>query len=159
MTNSAKPWPRLSSTGARHDHHPRPLDSPHRRLRRLVQGVDLNRANDAEIDAIRSTVFDRGVAFIHGQQMTPEQQIAFAKRLAPIVVNRYFPKTERYPEIAKVEKTPSSRPTSAAAGTPTTATTSRRPWARCCWPSRRRPPAATPCSPTCMPPMTPSPTA
>ncbi|MFZ3007698.1 MAG: TauD/TfdA family dioxygenase [Phenylobacterium sp.] len=72
----------------------------------LVEGVDLNRATDAEIDLIRATVFDRGVAFIHGQQMTPEQQIAFARRLAPIVVNRYFPKTERYPEIAKVEKTP-----------------------------------------------------
>ncbi|WP_310540390.1 TauD/TfdA family dioxygenase, partial [Phenylobacterium sp.] len=72
----------------------------------LVQGVDLNRATEAEIDLIRATVFDRGVAFVHGQQMTPEQQIAFARRLAPIVVNRYFPKTERYPEIAKVEKTP-----------------------------------------------------
>ena len=72
----------------------------------LVQDVDLNQATDAEIDLIRATVFDRGVAFVHGQQMTPAQQIAFARRLAPIVVNRYFPKTERYPEIAKVEKTP-----------------------------------------------------
>jgi len=69
-----------------------------------IQGVKASRATDAEIDLIRDTVFQRGVAFLHDQQMTPEEQIAFARRIGPIVVNRYFPKTERYPEIAKVEK-------------------------------------------------------
>ena len=71
----------------------------------LVEGVELTQASDAEIDAIRNTVFGHGVAFFHGAALSPEQQIAFARRLAPIVINRYFPKTERYPEIAKVEKT------------------------------------------------------
>ena len=70
-----------------------------------IAGVDLARASDADIDTIRRAVFDRGVAFLHGQDLTPEGQIAFAKRLGPIVVNRYFPPSERYPEIAKVEKT------------------------------------------------------
>jgi taurine dioxygenase len=69
-----------------------------------IDGIDLTRASDAEIDLIRETVAQRGVAFFHGQAMSPEQQIAFARRIGPIVVNRYFPKTERYPEIAKVEK-------------------------------------------------------
>jgi len=69
-----------------------------------IEGVHAPRATDAEIDLIRDTVAQKGVAFLHDQQMTPEEQIAFARRLAPIVVNRYFPKTERYPEIAKVEK-------------------------------------------------------
>jgi taurine dioxygenase len=69
-----------------------------------ISGVDAVRATDAEIDTIRETVFQRGVAFLHGQAMSPEEQIAFARRIGPIVVNRYFPKTERYPEIAKVEK-------------------------------------------------------
>ena len=70
-----------------------------------IEGVDAARASDAEIDLIRETVFQRGVAFLHDQKMTPEEQIAFARRIGPIVVNRYFPKSERYPEIAKVEKT------------------------------------------------------
>lgn len=79
----------------------RPLDG----CGALIEGVDATRADDTTIDLIRRTVFDRGVVFLHGQTMSPEQQIAFAKRIGPIVVNRYFPKTERYPEIAKVEKT------------------------------------------------------
>jgi taurine dioxygenase len=70
----------------------------------LIEGLNVTRATDVEIDALREAVFQRGVAFLHGQTLTPEDQIAFARRIAPIVVNRYFPKTERYPEIAKVEK-------------------------------------------------------
>lgn len=70
----------------------------------MIDGLDPNRASDREIDAVREAVFHRGVVFFRDAVLTPEQQIAFARRLAPIVVNRYFPKTERYPEIAKVEK-------------------------------------------------------
>jgi len=71
----------------------------------LIEGIDPRRAGAAEIDRIRSAIFERGVVFLHGLKLTPEDQIAFARRLGPIVVNRYFPKAERYPEIAKVEKT------------------------------------------------------
>ncbi|WP_296597680.1 TauD/TfdA family dioxygenase [Phenylobacterium sp.] len=70
----------------------------------MVRGCDVRRATDGEIDRLRQAIFDRGVIFLEDQQLTPEDQIAFARRIAPIVVNRYFPKTERYPEIAKVEK-------------------------------------------------------
>jgi taurine dioxygenase len=70
----------------------------------LIEGIDVTRSCDNEIDAIRDAVFQRGVVFIHGRVLEPEQLIGFARRLAPIVINRYFPKSERYPEIAKVEK-------------------------------------------------------
>jgi taurine dioxygenase len=69
-----------------------------------ISGVDVTRATDAQIGLIRDTVFQKGVAFLHDQAMTPDEQIAFAERLGPIVVNRYFPASERYPQIAKVEK-------------------------------------------------------
>ncbi len=69
-----------------------------------VHGCDVRKDSDADIDRLRAAVFDRGVVFLEDQELGPEDQIAFARRLAPIVVNRYFPKTERYPEIAKVEK-------------------------------------------------------
>ena len=71
----------------------------------LIRGLDVRTATDGVVDMIRQAVFDRGVVFLEDQRLTPENQIAFARRIAPIVVNRYFPKTERYPEIAKVEKT------------------------------------------------------
>jgi taurine dioxygenase len=70
----------------------------------LVQGFDVRKASDCDIDRMRAAIFDRGVVFVEDQELEPEDQIDFARRLAPIVVNRYFPKTERYPEIAKVEK-------------------------------------------------------
>lgn len=70
-----------------------------------ITDVAVARATDSEIDLIRETVFRRGVAFLHGQHLTPEEHIAFAERIGPIVVNRYFPPSERYPQIAKVEKT------------------------------------------------------
>ncbi|WP_374574280.1 TauD/TfdA dioxygenase family protein [Phenylobacterium sp.] len=69
-----------------------------------IEGLDGARASDADIELIRDTLAQRGVVFLRDQKMTPEEQIAFARRVGPIVVNRYFPKTERYPEIAKVEK-------------------------------------------------------
>ncbi len=71
----------------------------------LIEGIDLVDARDHEIDALRSAVFDYGVAFLHDQRLTPETHIAFAERVGPIVINRYFPKTDKYPQIAKVEKT------------------------------------------------------
>ena len=70
-----------------------------------ITGVSVPRASAAEIDLIRQAVFDRGVAFLHGQNLTPEEHIAFAEKIGPIVVNRYFPPSEKYPQIAKVEKT------------------------------------------------------
>lgn len=70
-----------------------------------IANVSLPAASAADIDLIRETVFRRGVAFLHGQHLTPEQHIAFAEQIGPIVVNRYFPPSEKYPQIAKVEKT------------------------------------------------------
>jgi len=70
-----------------------------------VRGLDVRTADDATVEAIRRAVFDHGVVFFEGQTLTPDDQIAFARRLGPIVINRFFPKTERWPEIAKVEKT------------------------------------------------------
>lgn len=71
----------------------------------LVRDVDIRSADDVTVDALRQAIFDHGVVFLHDQQLEPDDQIAFARRLAPIVINRFFPKTERWPEIAKVEKT------------------------------------------------------
>lgn len=71
----------------------------------FVRDIDLGRITDAEAAALRQALFDHGVLFFRGQDLTPEQHIALAERFAPIDVNRYFPADADYPMIAKVEKT------------------------------------------------------
>jgi taurine dioxygenase len=71
----------------------------------LVSGVDLARPlSDAQFAVIRQAFLDHGVIFFRDQQITPEQHLAFARRWAPIDVNRFFRAVDGYPEIAEVRK-------------------------------------------------------
>ena len=70
-----------------------------------VHDVDLSHPSDRDIDTLRAALFEHGVLIFHGQNLTPEQHIALAERIAPIDVNRFFPADPAYPVIAKVEKT------------------------------------------------------
>jgi len=71
----------------------------------LVSGVDLAQPlSDAQFAVIRQAFLDHGVIFFRDQQITPEQHLAFARRWAPIDVNRFFRPVEGYPEIAEVRK-------------------------------------------------------
>ena len=74
-----------------------------------IHDLDVREAGAGTIAAIRQAVFDHGVVFFEDQKLDPDSQIAFARRIAPIVINRYFPKTERWPEIARVEKAETQR--------------------------------------------------
>jgi len=71
----------------------------------LVSGVDLAEPlSDQGFATIRQAFFDHGVIFFRDQQITPEQHLAFARRWAPIDVNRFFKCVDDYPEIAEVRK-------------------------------------------------------
>ncbi len=70
-----------------------------------IHGFVAAEASDDNIAIVRGALAEHGVVFMDDQHMTQPEQIALARRFGPIVINRYFPKTERYPEIAKVEKT------------------------------------------------------
>lgn len=69
-----------------------------------ARGVDLRTLDDAGMAALRAAVADRGVLMIHGQDLTPDDQIAFARRWGDIVINRFFQPTQTHPEIAEVRK-------------------------------------------------------
>jgi taurine dioxygenase len=72
-----------------------------------IRGIDLSAPlAEAEVAAIRDTLFDRGVVFFRDQMITPEQHIAFAERFAPININRFFNKAPGYEKIAEVRKEP-----------------------------------------------------
>ena len=54
-------------------------------------GIDLSQALDADAVAdIRQAFNEHGVIFFRDQDLTPEQHIAFAERMGPININRFF---------------------------------------------------------------------
>lgn len=71
----------------------------------LITGVDLAQAlSDGEFAVIRQAFLDHGVIFFRDQEITPEQHLAFARRWAPIDINRFFKAVPGWPEIAEVRK-------------------------------------------------------
>lgn len=72
-----------------------------------ILGVDLAHELDADTVAqIRRAFQQHGVVFFRDQRLTPEQHIAFAERIAPININRFFKTAPGYPGIAEVRKEP-----------------------------------------------------
>ena len=70
-----------------------------------ITGVRLSEAEGNALDAIRTAIYEHGVALFRGQDdFTPEAHIAFAKRWGGIDINNYFPLTDEHPEIAVVRK-------------------------------------------------------
>ena len=73
----------------------------------VISGVDLTLPlDDVTFDSIRQAFLDHGVIFFRDQHVTPEQHLAFARRFAPIDINRFFKAVHGYPEIAEVRKEP-----------------------------------------------------
>ena len=72
-----------------------------------VLGIDLAQPLDDDAAAeIRRAFRDHGVIFFRDQRLTPEQHLAFAERMGPININRFFKSVPNHPEIAEVRKEP-----------------------------------------------------
>ena len=69
-----------------------------------VSGVSLANCTDAEMDNIRTTIYEHGVAVFRDQEFSPEDHITFGKRWGGVDVNKYFPISDDFPEIALVKK-------------------------------------------------------
>ncbi len=69
-----------------------------------VTGIDLARFSEAEKHELWKAFLEHGVLFFVDQRLTPEDHIAFAKRLGSIVINKFFPENSEHPEIAEVRK-------------------------------------------------------
>jgi taurine dioxygenase len=74
-----------------------------------VLGVDLASMSNRQWDEIQQAYIEHGVIFFRDQRLTPEQHIAFARRWAPIDVNRFFTPVAGHPEIAEVRKEPEQK--------------------------------------------------
>ena len=117
-----------------------------------ICGVDLATPPAEPVLAeIRHAFGEYGVIFFRDQQLTPEQHLAFARHFGGIDVNRFFSAVPGYPMIAEVRKEPEQR-RNIGNGWHTDHSYDLSPrWVRCFTPARCRRPAATPCSPACMP--------
>jgi taurine dioxygenase len=74
-----------------------------------VLGVDLKTMSNRQWDEVQHAFAEHGVVFFRDQKLTPEQHIEFARRWAPIDVNRFFTAVKGYPEIAEVRKEPAQK--------------------------------------------------
>lgn len=70
----------------------------------LVTGIDLAHFDEAEKHELWKAFLEHGVLFFADQKLTPEDHIAFARRLGSIVINKFFPENAQHPEIAEVRK-------------------------------------------------------
>ena len=74
-----------------------------------VLGVDVTAMSNRQWDEVQRAFVEHGVVFFRDQTLTPEQHIEFARRWAPIDVNRFFKAVEGHPEIAEVRKEPEQK--------------------------------------------------
>src|SRR5476651_2437753 len=70
-----------------------------------IRGVDLaGELTNSEFATIRAAFADHGVIFFRDQSINEAQHIAFARRWAPININRFFGAHPDHSEIAMVSK-------------------------------------------------------
>lgn len=71
-----------------------------------ISGVSLAQCSDAEMQEIKSAIYEHGVAVFRDQEFTPEDHIKFGQRWGGIDINNYFPLQDDYEEISIVKKEP-----------------------------------------------------
>lgn len=72
----------------------------------FVTDIDLRHADATVVHTLREGLAAHGVLFFRNQHLTPEDQIALARAVGEINVNRFFRAAPGYPEIAEVRKEP-----------------------------------------------------
>ena len=75
-----------------------------------ISGIDLNEPiSDEQLTEVRQVFGRYAVIFLRNQNLTPENEIRFAKRWGEINTNRFFSSVEGYPQIALVVKEPDQK--------------------------------------------------
>ena len=72
----------------------------------FVNDIDLRTVGAGEAAAIRLALGRHGVLFFREQALDPDAQIAFARKIGEININRFFRPTDTHPEVATVLKEP-----------------------------------------------------
>jgi len=68
-----------------------------------ISGVDLAHLADEDFAAIRAAFLEHHVLTFRGQDLSPEQQIAFGERFGPLQIHPIVPHMEGYPPILEIK--------------------------------------------------------
>ena len=91
----------------------RPVEASNRRIKvqpiagacgALISGVDLGNIDDETFAEVYEAWLEHLVVFFRDQKLTPEQQIAFAKRFGEIHHHPFIKGMEEYPDILEIIK-------------------------------------------------------
>ncbi|WP_432200063.1 TauD/TfdA dioxygenase family protein [Erythrobacter sp. W53] len=71
-----------------------------------ISGVSLAKCSDSEMDEIKRSIYEHGVAVFRDQEFSPQDHISFGKRWGGMDINNYFPQQGDFDEISVVKKEP-----------------------------------------------------
>jgi taurine dioxygenase len=75
-----------------------------------ISGVDLSQdLPDEVVDEIRAALLDHLVVFFRDQSLTPQRQLAFARRWGEIHLHPFMPGMPDCPEVLEIKKTPADK--------------------------------------------------
>jgi taurine dioxygenase len=69
-----------------------------------IDGVDLRDVDDETFEEIQDAWLEHQVVFFRGQDITPEQQITFARRFGNIHHHPFMKGMEEHPDILEIVK-------------------------------------------------------
>ena len=82
-----------------------------------ITGIDLTRADEASMQAVRASLAEHGVLFFRDQRFTPVQQIEVTRRFGPVLRVPYIRHMDEHPDIIAVLKEADERCISTFGGT------------------------------------------
>lgn len=82
-----------------------------------IHGVDLARADDAQIALVAAAIAEHGVVFVRGQHLDPEQQVAVTARFGDVLRVPYIGHLADHPDVIAVLKEADERRISTFGGT------------------------------------------
>ena len=74
-----------------------------------VEGIDLKDSSKENFKVINNLLLEHKVIFFRNQKITPEEQLALAKRFGPLETHAYVKGRDKYPEIVRIIKDPNEK--------------------------------------------------
>ena len=74
-----------------------------------VSGINLKDSSEKNFKAINNLLLEHKVIFFRNQEITPEEQLALAKRFGPLEKHAYVKGRDKYPEIVRIIKDPNEK--------------------------------------------------
>ena len=74
-----------------------------------IKGIDLTDVSNENFKKINNLLLEHKVIFFRNQEITPEEQLALAKRFGPLEKHAYVKGRDKYPEIVRIIKDPNEK--------------------------------------------------